>query len=790
MKKLLTICLIMLCAFFIKAQTGNGIVAQINSPYAFTPTTVDSTTTIDVVFVNTVGAQQTLTFTGIAAPFSISSNSVLIGASDSTTIQLSFNPTVVGNFSDTLDFSGSIFGSGSLVVNSEGVQVSITTSTDSLNLGSISLGTSVTDSFMISNSGTGTMAISNISSNNTDFTVSPTSATIAQGASMYVSITYTPVLSGLSTATIAIASNDPNNPIYNVFVEGSAVSEISGALCGTTLSLINSPYTLTGDITVADSCTLIIEPGVILNCAQYNLLIDGRLQAIGTASDSIIINDFVKINLHNSTSNDSISFVKFDSDDSYISLSNQDNSLNNCFVNTAALVNGYESGVFDFEDGQWPKGWSNTGSFSVSSSSGNPGYGIYADVYDYSKELLTSYYAVNANQVFSCDYRRIRMDYYCYPKFYYRINNGSWVQFWQGTGHNAGSGSWETITYTIPSNVGDLVQIKFLAHVHSAGSTNSQYDESRFHLDNIQFGETQMSIIKSETAINYCIINGHINTTNDVIINNSTLTVTNLNSITSSRGNITINNSTISGGTQQVIYSFDDNINVSLFNTSIKDSDGHGIYTIGDNSEVSLQYSFIKDNDGIGVYTTGSGSHVNLSSSMVSDNGSYGIQSSGQVNSNYSNITFNEDDGVYLTGNNFSNIKNSIIWGNDIINYNQINTSSGVTSITYSTVQGSGAYGTTGGQYYFGDGSIDDDPVFADSEQHMSSFSNCVDAGTPWEVDANMPYGLGGVRADIGIYGGPDNWFWGGTPVPDGSPLITSIEDSPQDQGGIAGVLI
>ena len=51
---------------------------------------------------------------------------------------------------------------------------------------------------------------------------------------------------------------------------------------------------------------------------------------------------------------------------------------------------------------------------------------------------------------------------------------------------------------------------------------------------------------------------------------------------------------------------------------------------------------------------------------MVSDNGSYGIQSSGQVNSNYSNITFNEDDGVYLTGNNFSNIKNSIIWGNDI----------------------------------------------------------------------------------------------------------------------------
>ena len=29
-------------------------------------------------------------------------------------------------------------------------------------------------------------------------------------------------------------------------------------------------------------------------------------------------------------------------------------------------------------------------------------------------------------------------------------------------------------------------------------------------------------------------------------------------------------------------------------------------------------------------------------------------------NSNYSNITFNDDDGVYLTGNNFSNIKNNL----------------------------------------------------------------------------------------------------------------------------------
>ena len=52
----------------------------------------------------------------------------------------------------------------------------------------------------------------------------------------------------------------------------------------------------------------------------------------------------------------------------------------------------------------------------------------------------------------------------------------------------------------------------------------------------------------------------------------------------------------------------------------------------------------------------------------------------------------------------------------------------------------------------------------------MSSFSN--DAA-PWEQDANMPYGLGGVRLMLDIF---DNWYWGGTPVPDGSPVLSRLK--------------
>jgi len=955
MKKLLTICLIMLCAFIIKAQTGNGIVAQINSPYAFTPTTVDSTTTIDVVFVNTVAAQQTLTLTGIAAPFSISTNSVLISASDSITIQLSFNPTVVGNFSDTLDFIGSIFGSGSLVVNSEGVQVTISTSTDSLNLGSISLGTSVTDSFMISNTGTGTMALTNISSNNTDFTVSPTTATIAQGASMYVSITYTPVLSGLSTATIAIASNDPNTPIYNVFVEGTGVSEISGAVCGT-LSLINSPFTLTGDITVADSCTLTIEPGVTIYGNRFDLVVEGQLIANGTSSDSISILDLQKININNfaqinycninqSTTN-SLFFEDFESDNgsallnwtgdinylswgetygyddgkgiqmetttgdkqfytgpitmnsekcliefdyniytesstfmriyysinsngTWVSLANLTNnnswsswseavydlssvlntgdqiefkfvcdysnstynyvnfymdnfrinylkdvlvnisSDNNITIESSSIkakVTKFENrfSTLDFEDGLL-----NSGDFQTNDSweiNGNYGNKSSFSLYEQntSSNLILSESVIDSGYVaFSFDYYIYGMQYPQYSELqaYYRLNNGSWIQYWADNYSGptwATEENWEIVYHQIPSNLGDEVEIKLYLY-HWSGSTY-------IYLDNLSFYSStpaELTIIDSD-------INSDLVIQGNTIIENTEFKSTNYG-VLSTFGSLMINQSTLDGG--ETILDFNDslltinnstlkngddvgikvdypNAIVSLYNSTIKDCAGNGIYIEGDNSVVDLKYSFIKDNGGVGIKTDDSYmSNVNLSSSMVTGNGAYGIECGGQVNTNYSNITFNNNEGIYLTGNNFSNIRNSIIWGNDIVNYHQIHTSSGVSSISYTSIQGSGAYGTSGSQYYFGDGSIDDDPVFVDTEQHMSTFSNCVDAGTPWQVDANMPYGLGGVRADIGIYGGPDNWFWGGTPVPDGSPLITSIEDSPQDQGGIAGIL-
>ena len=70
----------------------------------------------------------------------------------------------------------------------------------------------------------------------------------------------------------------------------------------------------------------------------------------------------------------------------------------------------------------------------------------------------------------------------------------------------------------------------------------------------------------------------------------------------------------------------------------------------------------------------------------------------------------------------------------------------------------------------------------------LEAYSPCVDAAMPWNTDQNMPYGMGGLRADMGAYGGPNNAGWGGSPAPDGAATLQAASDSPQDQGYVLGL--
>jgi len=100
---------------------------------------------------------------------------------------------------------------------------------------------------------------------------------------------------------------------------------------------------------------------------------------------------------------------------------------------------------------------------------------------------------------------------------------------------------------------------------------------------------------------------------------------------------------------------------------------------------------------------------------------------------------------------------NNIVWGNTQTIGEQINqVSGGPSNITYSLVENG----------WTGTGNIDQFPEFSDSSFFLSSNSPCIDAGNP-DLNYNDPEdpnntgfaefpSLGGLRNDIGAYGGPD----------------------------------
>ena len=869
MKKFLPFLASMLLASVSWGQTGNGVVLLTDASYTFTPTTVDSSATFNLSLKNDVGIAQTVFFGGLDAPFQLSNDGPIeVASQDTIDFSITFTPSAIGSFSDTLEVIGNVFGSASLVVSGDGIQVQLEWTPDTLAFATTAIGQTNSQILALSSVGDGAAVISSIDFSNDIFSVDSalSSFIIPEGETGEVVINYNPQYAGAVQATMILSTNDPNNTTISIALSGSSVSELSGETCDVIWTVLNSPYTLVGNIVVPDGCNLTIEPGVEVIGPNYDLIINGNLNALGTEDNPILlrVNQFlIQSNLNDSTSLEHVS-------------------------------------IEESTPTTWPTWFNGTyGGFWSQNLGSNSHYGVYRE--DWATDDLNGwsvsgsgadyvytqngYLQGSSNYGYGAGSINMQSPSFVMPAFESADNLTFDVNFnWDGN-CNAGSYSvslnvgtplladgsenyvletlnceengWTSKSYNLAGyeTTGKEISIRVLC---STGNYSVSLSLDNFSLETTSYPETDVdfdaftsslhtllpsnSISFGNVSFEHCTIIG------DMIFGGDSMSlmfadaqITSSNPSSNSTGiavfgdsnSIQLYESFVSGFDRGLISFSGANIEftgegltlenslqdgivantpngfldidrlavsnvrkglkttkssfIQLYDVLISQCTSHCI-DISDNSILNMAYGRLENGD-IGIEIGAEGA-LNLNNSAIIFQSKSGIITQSTSALNHCNVVFNGTSGVVLSDNNFHTLDNSIIWGNNVSNYTQIEISGGVLSSSYSSVQGQSSYGTSGsGQFYWGEGVIEDDPLFSDDDLHLEIFSPCVDGGQPWHQDAYMPFGLGGVRADMGMYGGPDNAYWGGEALPDGASALTGVSDSPQDQGGVVGLV-
>lgn len=258
--------------------------------------TVLTGATLDVVFTIQNLGQQTITLTGSAPtftsgnpPYSVFANysgttvPVISGTTPGTrTFTIRFAPTVAGTFTGSINIVNNDSNENPYVINFTGLgqlpQPDINlqglgnniapgntpVATDNTLFAALAIGsTSAANTFTIQNVGTAGLNLSGASPYVTlggahpgDFAiVAVPSNSVGVGSSTTFTITFSPTFSGTRTATVTIASNDPDEPSYTFNISGtgtctafatiSTVTPASGPV-GTNVTLTAGSGNLTG----------------------------------------------------------------------------------------------------------------------------------------------------------------------------------------------------------------------------------------------------------------------------------------------------------------------------------------------------------------------------------------------------------------------------------------------------------------------------------------------------------------------------------------------------------------
>jgi centrosomal CEP192-like protein/HYDIN/CFA65/VesB family protein len=212
------------------------------SNVAFGSVQVGSSVIMPVAVTNT--GKQTVTISqaavsGTGFSFAGPNLPITVAPQQSATLSVSFAPQTAGSISGSLAISCSATWGGKNSVHSSSATVALSgtgsaaaylTAPSSLNLGSVTIGSSQTQAFTISNSGGSSLTISGATVSGTGFSVSGLTFpyTLPAGGSASLSVTFIPSTTGTDNAALSFTS-DASDPTVGVSLTGSGTSS-SGTL--------------------------------------------------------------------------------------------------------------------------------------------------------------------------------------------------------------------------------------------------------------------------------------------------------------------------------------------------------------------------------------------------------------------------------------------------------------------------------------------------------------------------------------------------------------------------------
>jgi hypothetical protein len=195
---------------------------------------VTNTGNTSVSITQAVISNPQFSLTGVTLPMSM-------GVGQSGNFTLGVTPTASGPVTGTLTVQGS--GSSPVVVSLAATAVApapqISTSTGSIDFGSVSPGSQGNATLTISNIGSADLTISVLSLTGATFGVTgiTTPKTISAGQSVPVALSFHPTATGVDAGNLTITSNDPTNPTVSVALLGTAVTAANSQLQANTNSL-------------------------------------------------------------------------------------------------------------------------------------------------------------------------------------------------------------------------------------------------------------------------------------------------------------------------------------------------------------------------------------------------------------------------------------------------------------------------------------------------------------------------------------------------------------------------